>query len=181
MYKRQMPDDSVKADIIYLCSPNNPTGACYNKEQLKAWVDYALENEAVILFDSAYEAFVSEPDLPRSIYAVEGAEKCAVEFCSLSKTCLLYTSRVRLYCRRETAGTACCHGTEISGGRGTRPCKGVRTGCLLYTSCSILDPTYTFTVSKKQTAAGCAAVSYTHLDVYKRQVYCGRRPVDFRG
>mgnify|MGYP001852680028 FL=1 len=81
-----MPDDSVKADIIYLCSPNNPTGACYSKEQLKAWVDYALKNEAVILFDSAYEAFVSEPDLPRSIYAVEGAEKCAVEFCSLSKT-----------------------------------------------------------------------------------------------
>ena len=81
-----MPDDSVKADIIYLCSPNNPTGACYSKEQLKAWVDYALKNEAVILFDSAYEAFVSEPDLPRSIYAVEGAEKCAVEFCSLSYT-----------------------------------------------------------------------------------------------
>lgn len=81
-----MPDDSVKADIIYLCSPNNPTGACYNKEQLKAWVDYAIRNEAVILFDSAYEAFVSEPELPRSIYAVEGAKKCAVEFCSLSKT-----------------------------------------------------------------------------------------------
>ena len=81
-----MPDDSVKADIIYLCSPNNPTGACYNKEQLKEWVDYAIKNEAVILFDSAYEAFVSEPELPRSIYAVEGAEKCAIEFCSLSKT-----------------------------------------------------------------------------------------------
>ena len=81
-----MPDDSVKADIIYLCSPNNPTGACYNKEQLQAWVDYALKNEAVILFDSAYEAFISEPGLPRSIYAVEGSEKCAVEFCSLSKT-----------------------------------------------------------------------------------------------
>lgn len=81
-----MPDESVKADIIYLCSPNNPTGACYNKEQLKAWVDYALANEAVILFDSAYEAFISEPDLPRSIYAIEGARKCAIEFCSLSKT-----------------------------------------------------------------------------------------------
>lgn len=81
-----MPDDSVKADVIYLCSPNNPTGACYTKAQLKEWVDYAIRNEAVILFDSAYEAFVSEPDLPRSIYAVEGAEKCAIEFCSLSKT-----------------------------------------------------------------------------------------------
>ena len=81
-----MPDDSVKADIIYLCSPNNPTGACYSREQLKAWVDYALANEAVILFDSAYEAFVSEPELPRSIYEVDGAERCAIEFCSLSKT-----------------------------------------------------------------------------------------------
>ena len=81
-----MPDRSVHADVIYLCSPNNPTGACYTKAQLKEWVDYALANEAVILFDSAYEAFVSDPELPRSIFAVEGARKCAIEFCSLSKT-----------------------------------------------------------------------------------------------
>lgn len=81
-----MPDKSQHADIIYLCSPNNPTGACYNKEQLKEWVDYALANDAIILFDSAYEAFVSDPELPRSIYAIEGARKCAIEFCSLSKT-----------------------------------------------------------------------------------------------
>lgn len=81
-----MPDPSVHADIIYLCSPNNPTGAVYNKEQLKEWVDYALANDAVILFDSAYEAFVSDPELPRSIYTIEGAKKCAIEFCSLSKT-----------------------------------------------------------------------------------------------
>ncbi|MFG6332732.1 MAG: LL-diaminopimelate aminotransferase [Lachnospiraceae bacterium] len=81
-----MPDPKQHADIIYLCSPNNPTGACYSREQLKIWVDYALQNNAVILFDSAYEAFISDPELPRSIYAVEGAEKCAVEFCSLSKT-----------------------------------------------------------------------------------------------
>ena len=81
-----MPDPSVHADIIYLCSPNNPTGAVYNKEQLKEWVDYALTNHAVILFDSAYEAFISDPELPRSIYAIEGAKKCAIEFCSLSKT-----------------------------------------------------------------------------------------------
>lgn len=81
-----MPDKNQHADIIYLCSPNNPTGACYNKEQLKEWVDYALDNDAIILFDSAYEAFVSEPDLPRSIFAIEGAKKCAIEFCSLSKT-----------------------------------------------------------------------------------------------
>ncbi len=81
-----MPDRSQHADIIYICSPNNPTGACYNKEQLQEWVDYALENEAVILFDSAYEAFISDPTLPRSIFAIEGAKKCAIEFCSLSKT-----------------------------------------------------------------------------------------------
>ncbi len=81
-----MPDPSVHADIIYLCSPNNPTGAVYNKAQLKEWVDYALANDAVILFDSAYEAFISDPELPRSIYTIEGAKKCAIEFCSLSKT-----------------------------------------------------------------------------------------------
>lgn len=81
-----MPDESVHADVIYLCSPNNPTGAVYNSGQLKIWVDYALKNEAVILFDSAYEAFITDPQLPRSIFAIEGAEKCAIEFCSLSKT-----------------------------------------------------------------------------------------------
>lgn len=81
-----MPDKNLHADIIYLCSPNNPTGAVYNKEQLKEWVDYALANQAVILFDSAYEAFITDPSLPRSIYAIEGARRCAIEFCSLSKT-----------------------------------------------------------------------------------------------
>lgn len=81
-----MPDPNVHADIIYLCSPNNPTGAAYNKQQLKAWVDYALENNAVILYDSAYECFIEDPELPRSIFAIEGAKQCAVEFCSLSKT-----------------------------------------------------------------------------------------------
>lgn len=74
------------ADIIYICSPNNPTGAVYNKEQLTAWVDYALANDAVILFDAAYEAFVNDSALPTSIYQIPGAEKCAIEFCSLSKT-----------------------------------------------------------------------------------------------
>ncbi|MBO5385285.1 LL-diaminopimelate aminotransferase, partial [bacterium] len=80
-----LPDKSVKADIIYLCSPNNPTGAVYNKEQLKAWVDYANENNAVILFDSAYECFISDKNLPRTIFEIEGAKSCAIEFCSLSK------------------------------------------------------------------------------------------------
>ena len=83
---KPMPDKSVKADIIYICSPNNPTGAVYNKEELKAWVDYALSNKAIILFDAAYEAYVSSDNLPRTIYEVEGAKDCAIEICSLSKT-----------------------------------------------------------------------------------------------
>ena len=81
-----LPTDDDKADIIYLCSPNNPTGACYNKEQLKQWVDFALDNNAIILFDSAYEAFIVDETLPRSIFEIEGAKKCAIEFCSFSKT-----------------------------------------------------------------------------------------------
>ena len=81
-----LPDKNIKADIIYICSPNNPTGAVYNKAQLKEWIDYALENNAVILFDSAYECFISDSDLPRSIFEIEGAKDCAIEFCSLSKT-----------------------------------------------------------------------------------------------
>ena len=80
-----MPDDSVKADIIYICSPNNPTGATYSVEQLKAWVDWAKQNDAVILFDAAYECFVTEPGLARSIYQVEGAKEVAIEVCSFSK------------------------------------------------------------------------------------------------
>ena len=81
-----LPDENTKADIIYLCSPNNPTGAVYNKEQLKMWVDYAIENDSVILFDSAYEIFVRDKNLPTSIFQIDGAEKCAIEFCSFSKT-----------------------------------------------------------------------------------------------
>lgn len=81
-----VPDASVHADLIYLCSPNNPTGSAFNTKELKAWVDYALENKAVIIYDAAYEAFITEPDIPRSIFAIEGARKCAIEICSLSKT-----------------------------------------------------------------------------------------------
>lgn len=81
-----MPDENVHADLIYLCSPNNPTGAVYTKEQLKIWIDYAMKNNAVIIFDSAYEAFITDSNLPRSIFAVEGARECAIEMCSLSKT-----------------------------------------------------------------------------------------------
>ena len=81
-----MPDYSVDADIIYLCSPNNPTGAAYTKAQLKEWVDYANAKSAVILYDAAYECFITEDDLARSIFQIEGAKTCAIEFCSFSKT-----------------------------------------------------------------------------------------------
>ena len=69
-----------KVDLIYICSPNNPTGAVYNKLQLKTWVDYAIKNQAIILFDSAYECFISDKELPRSIFEIEGAKQCAIEF-----------------------------------------------------------------------------------------------------
>ncbi len=79
-----MPDESVDADIIYICSPNNPTGAVYTRDMLKDWVSYARKKGALILFDAAYEAFITE-DLPRSIYEIEGARECAIEFNSFSK------------------------------------------------------------------------------------------------
>ncbi len=79
-----MPDEP--ADLIYLCSPNNPTGAVFTKEQLKVWVDFANEHDSVILFDAAYEAFIEDPSLPRSIFEIDGARTCAIEICSLSKT-----------------------------------------------------------------------------------------------
>ena len=75
-----------KVDIIYLCFPNNPTGAVATRQQLKAWVDYANANNAVILYDSAYEAFITEDNIPHSIFEIEGARTCAIEFRSFSKT-----------------------------------------------------------------------------------------------
>ena len=79
-------EDGVIPDIIYICSPNNPTGAVYTKNQLKDWIDFANKNGSVILFDSAYESFVEDKDLPRSIFEIDGAKTCSIEFCSLSKT-----------------------------------------------------------------------------------------------
>jgi LL-diaminopimelate aminotransferase len=78
-----LPEQPV--DLIYLCFPNNPTGAVATREQLKQWVDYALAHDALILFDAAYEAFITDPDLPHSIYEIEGARRCAIEFRSFSK------------------------------------------------------------------------------------------------
>ncbi len=81
-----MPDASVRADLIYLCSPNNPTGSAYTREQLTEWVAYAKKNDAVIIYDAAYEAFITDPAVPHSIYEIDGAKSCAIEMCSLSKT-----------------------------------------------------------------------------------------------
>ena len=81
-----LPDESIKADLIYICSPNNPTGAVFTKEKLKAWVDYANKNGSLIIFDAAYEAFIEDPELPHSIFEIEGSRTCAVEISSLSKT-----------------------------------------------------------------------------------------------
>lgn len=76
---------SRRVDIIYLCYPNNPTGATATRQQLAAWVKYARENEAIILFDAAYEAYISDPDVPHSIFEIPGARDCAIEFRSFSK------------------------------------------------------------------------------------------------
>lgn len=80
----QIPKEHV--DMIYLCFPNNPTGMGISRAELKKWVDYALENHSIILYDAAYEAFITEPDMPHSIFEIDGAKKCAVEFRSFSKT-----------------------------------------------------------------------------------------------
>lgn len=80
------PDEEAKADLIYICSPNNPTGAVFDKAKLQRWVDFANANGSVILFDAAYEAFIEDDSLPHSIFEIEGAKTCAIEICSLSKT-----------------------------------------------------------------------------------------------
>lgn len=89
-----LPDESIDADIIYICSPNNPTGSAYTREKLKKWVDYANKKDAVILYDAAYEMFIEEDDVPHSIYEIEGADTCAVEVCSFSKTAGFTGTRV---------------------------------------------------------------------------------------
>ena len=109
-----MPDPAQHADIIYICSPNNPTGAAYNKEQLKVWVDYALANDAIILYDSAYECFITDKTLPRSIFAIEGAKKCAIEFCSLSKTAGFTGTRCGYTIVPKDLKFTASNGTEMS-------------------------------------------------------------------
>ena len=107
-----LPDGKV--DLIYLCSPNNPTGSVATRSQLKSFVDYAQEHKAIIFFDSAYAAFITDPELPRSIYEIEGADKCAIEFNSFSKTAgftgvRLAWSIVPKACQAEDAPTGKLH------------------------------------------------------------------------
>ena len=81
-----LPGADTEADLVYLCSPNNPTGTAYTRQQLQQWVDWANDRQAVIVFDAAYEAYIQDEDVPHSIYELPGAGECAVEICSLSKT-----------------------------------------------------------------------------------------------
>lgn len=81
-----LPSPALDAELVYLCSPNNPTGAAYSRAQLQLWVDWANERQAVILFDAAYEAFITDPAVPHSIYELPGAQECAIEMFSLSKS-----------------------------------------------------------------------------------------------
>lgn len=81
-----LPDPALEADIIYLCSPNNPTGAVFDRQKLQAWIDFANQRQAIILFDAAYEAFIEDENVPHSIFELPGARTCAIEICSLSKT-----------------------------------------------------------------------------------------------
>ena len=109
-----MPDPAQHADIIYICSPNNPTGAAYNKEQLKVWVDYALANDAIILYDAAYECFISDGELARSIFEIEGARECAVEICSFSKIAGFTGTRCGYTIVPKDLKFAASNGTEMS-------------------------------------------------------------------
>jgi LL-diaminopimelate aminotransferase len=103
-----------KVDIIYLCFPNNPTGAVASKEELKKWVDYALANDAVIFFDAAYEAFITEPGIPHSIYEIDGARQCAVEFRSFSKTAGFTGVRCALTVVPEDVTARTAEGEKVS-------------------------------------------------------------------
>ena len=103
-----------KLDIVYLCYPNNPTGAVISKEKLKAWVDYALSNNSIIFYDAAYEAFIRDPQIPHSIYEIEGARRCAIEFRSFSKTAGFTGTRCAFTVVPEELTALAADGREIS-------------------------------------------------------------------
>ena len=102
-----------KVDLIYLCFPNNPTGATATKEHLKAWVDYAKANGSIIFFDAAYEAFITDPDLPHSIYEIEGARDCAIEFRSFSKNAGFTGTRCALTVVPKTLTAKAADGSDV--------------------------------------------------------------------
>jgi len=102
-----------KVDLIYLCFPNNPTGAIATKEHLKAWVDYAKANGSIIFFDAAYEAFITDPNLPRSIYEIEGARDCAIEFRSFSKNAGFTGTRCALTVVPKTLTAKATDGSDV--------------------------------------------------------------------
>ena len=89
-----LPGPDLDGDLVYLCSPNNPTGTAYTRPQLQQWVDWANARQAVIVFDAAYESFIQDEDVPRSVYELDGAKTCAIEICSLSKTAGFTGTRV---------------------------------------------------------------------------------------
>ena len=107
-----IPDERL--DIIYLCYPNNPTGAVITKEKLKSWVDYALRNNSIIFYDAAYEAFIRDPRIPHSIYEIDGAKRCAIEFRSFSKTAGFTGIRCAFTVVPEELTALCADGREIS-------------------------------------------------------------------
>ncbi|QIZ69323.1 LL-diaminopimelate aminotransferase [Oxynema aestuarii] len=110
-FTAQIP--SEKVDLIYLCFPNNPTGATATKEHLKAWVDYARTNGSIILFDAAYEAFITDSSLPHSIYEIEGARDCAIEFRSFSKNAGFTGTRCALTVVPKTLTAKAADGSEV--------------------------------------------------------------------
>jgi len=110
-FTAQIP--SEKVDLIYLCFPNNPTGATASKEDLKAWVDYAKANNSIIFFDAAYEAFITDPSLPHSIYEIEGAKDCAIEFRSFSKNAGFTGTRCALTVVPKTLSAKAADGSDV--------------------------------------------------------------------
>lgn len=110
-FTAEIPDQKV--DLIYLCFPNNPTGAIATREHLKAWVDYAKANGSIIFFDAAYEAFITDPDLPHSIYEIEGARDCAIEFRSFSKNAGFTGTRCALTVVPKTLTAKAADGSDV--------------------------------------------------------------------
>jgi LL-diaminopimelate aminotransferase len=110
-FTAQIP--SQKVDLIYLCFPNNPTGATASKEHLQAWVDYARANGSIIFFDAAYEAFITDPAIPHSIYEIEGAKECAIEFRSFSKNAGFTGTRCALTVVPKTLTAKAADGSDV--------------------------------------------------------------------